>query len=204
MKITSPLLRRFCVAQQGVALIEFALVLPIIILFFLAGSELAHYIYTNQKAQNAAYNVLNLVNQQNHLSPSDLDQLTSIVPYVMDPIDITNRYGVFVTAIQKDSGVDTPYVMWNYRSGASAGASRFSSNGACRDRNNGISPSALPGFTFADGDQVIAVELYVPYEPLVDNAITRSLLSPENGNLYFFVTARPRKGSFQFCPSENV
>lgn len=183
---------------------EFALGMPIFILLFLGAVELSNYIYTNQKIKNGAYNVLNLINQQMNVSREQLNTISAIVPDVMRPLPMpADGYVVYVTAIQRDSNGDGAYIRWQNTFGnESAGPSRFSFSGEGLPGANPVTADQVRGFEFMEGDQLISVELYAVYTPFIDTAATRSLLGLEDGYIYFFASARPRKGAFQFAPDE--
>lgn len=190
--------------QHGVAMLEFAFALPVFIFLTLATIEISNYIYANQKAQNAAYNVLNLVNLQYNLTNGQLDRIAAVVPGVVTPLPMAEgQYTVYLTAMQKDTEDDPAYIRWQHVYGPlENGASRFEFTKGAAKADNPVPPEAVKGYQFTDGDQLIAVELYMFYEPLVKSDIIGSLFDMRDDHMYFFATARPRKGAFQFDPDE--
>ncbi len=197
---TLGLLRR---CDRGVAFIEFALAAPFLILLILGAIEISNYIYATQKVQNASYNVLNLINLQNNLTSGQLDRIAEIVPGVVEPLPLdATRYAVYVTAMQKDAGAD-PYIRWQHPYGnLSAGPSRFEFDEGGGRLGNPVSSETLKGYPFSDGDQLIAVEVYMLYEPLLRSNAIGGLFGMRGDYMYFFAAARPRKGAFQFEPDE--
>lgn len=189
--------------QEGVAFIEFAFAFPVLMLLILGAIEISNYVYANQKVQNASYNVLNLINLQYNLSNSQLDSIAKIVPEVVMPLPLDEtRYLVYVTAIQKDPET-APYIRWQHIYGnEAAGTSRFGYNEGGSIQGNTVSEESLKGFPFSDGDQLIAVEIYMFYEPLLRSDMIGGMFGMRDDYMYFFASARPRKGAFQFNPDE--
>lgn len=189
--------------EQGVALIEFAFAMPVLVFLTFAAIEVSNYIYANQKVQNAAYNLLNLVDLQYNLTDGQLDRIAQIVPGVVEPLPLLEgQYLVYVTSLQKDPGLPA-YIRWQHVHGPTdIGASRFDFDDAATSTDNLVQAEAVKGYDFVDGDQLIAVEVYMYYAPLLKSDIVGGLFDKRGDYMYFFATARPRKGAFQLDPDE--
>jgi len=204
MKHSKPCPHRLLRDVRAFSMVEFAIALPIFIIILLGTVEISNYVYSNQKLQNASYNLLNLINVQENISSEQLDSIARIVPEVVYPIETTAAdYTVYITALQRDVGGVDPYVRWQHVFGAEAnGDSKFEYDASKTKEENPVSGDALRGFTFAEGDQLIAVELFMRYTPLMGGQLIDDLFGVKNHFMYFFSSSRPRKGSFQFNPGE--
>lgn len=200
-------LRRLRRDRGGVAAIEFALIAPLLIAIFLGLIEASNYVYGNQKAESAAANVLNIINQQSQPSLDDLQRIASIVPEVALPVKIGGAdYRVIYTAIQREkpgrvTDVFTdPYVLWQESYGnAGLGNSALSYVPRGSKEQNKLKPGDLQGLTFTAGDQVIAVEIYMRYQPTIQTGFTPNY----DKAMYYMNFSRPRKGSFSISPREK-
>lgn len=200
--------KAFSKDNRGVSAMELALFLPALFLIMFGTVEGSSYIYANQKVESAAANVLNLVNQQNNPSLSDLKTIAKIVNTVVgDEVAAGAQSQVIITAMQRDRAssdpekITDPYVFWQYKFGSTGlGASQFKYNGPGDKKKNKLPPGAINGFEFMEGDQIVAVEVYFTYA-----AKTTTPFSPKyERNMYYMNFARPRKQSFQMRPDEKI
>lgn len=202
------LLKAFGKDHRGVSAMELALCLPALFIIMFGTVEGATYIYANQKVESAAANVLNLINQQNNPSLSDLRTIAKIVNTVVgDEVAQGAQSQVVITAMQRDRAssdpdkIADPYVFWQYKFGSAAlGASQFKYNGPGDNKKNKLPAGAINGFEFMEGDQIVAVEVFITY-----TAKTTTPFSPKyERNMYYMNFARPRKQSFQMRPDEKI
>lgn len=208
MKRSDPCaLRRFGRERSGLAAIEFALFAPLLVLIFIGLIEASNYVYSNQKVESAAANVLNITNQQAQLSLEDLRRIAEIVPEVAVPnIVRPSDYRVIFTAVQRDKpsaageSQPLPYVLWQESFGnRSLGESalRYQTGGG--KQQNALRPGDLRDLSFTPGDQVIAVEVYMRYAPTIETGF-----SPHyDRSMYYLNFSRPRKGAFSVSPRDK-
>jgi Flp pilus assembly protein TadG len=184
---------RFHRNERGIALIEFALILPILVLIFYGTIELTRYIQMIQKMDNATSTLTDLVNRNLNLTNQSLANIADTAPAMLQPFDSAG-VGVIVTAIQRDAGRANATTKWqrSYPDGFK-GPSRIS---AGEDQQ-----PTLPQLELEPRDQVITVELFLEYRPILNSAVTRSVLGLENNNVYRMNVARPRYGAFEFDPA---
>jgi len=182
---------RFHRNERGIALIEFALILPILVLIFYGTIELTRYIQMIQKMDNATSALTDLVNRNLNLTDESLENIADTAPAMLQPFDSAG-VGVIVTAIQRDAGSSLATTRWQRIYGP-AGPSRIS---AGEDQQ-----PTLPQLALEERDKVITVELFLEYRPIMNSAVTRSVLGIENNNVYRMNVARPRYGAFEFDPA---
>ncbi len=197
--------------QEGVAAIEFAFMAPLLILLCLGSIEVSNYVYMKKKTENAAYNVLNILTQLQNISINQLTSVVGIVPHVMLPFPTSNSdYYLVITSIQRDidskdsTGQQKPYVHWQHVFGNSGlGTSRFTYRRSGSSADNMIKDASLGNFQFVAGDQVLTIESYFTYRPLIGDA-AKTLLGSVGSTFSNIITARPRKGAFQFKPEDAI
>ena len=150
--------RRFRRDRKGVAAVEFALIVPLLLAMYLGTMEVSNGVSLNKRVARMASAVADLVAQQEDVSKTDLEEIMKIgeailYPYTADKPKIT------ITAID----VDATYPQWgkvawsrqqkkdgNYVAGAAKGA----------DIN-------VPNRLRIDGTFVILVRAEVKYIPVV-------------------------------------
>lgn len=190
-------------SKDGVAAMEFVLIAPVMIAFFVGLIEVSTYMYAKQKLDSAAHNVLNLITAYENLSNDQLKTITDIFPSVTEPLSVGENYSVIISAVQQDVDVgedvlEKPYALWQVSHGNSGlGGSVIDYKPRATNEENQIDPKTLGDFDFVPGDQIIVVEAHIKYSPVLFK--NGSYVSDK---LYQRISGRPRKGSYQFKPSE--
>lgn len=183
----------FLRAQEGLAFIEFAFLLPILVLLFYGIIEVTRFIQMHQKLDNAGHQLVDLLNQNLNLSISSINDLISTVPSMVAPFD-SEGVGVIISSIEVPESQTEPVTLWQVISGPIRGGSKVSA-GKCEE-------TTLPQIHLVERDQVLVVEMYLNYKPLVDNALVRGVLGLKEEGVYKINIARPRYGAFRFDPYE--
>jgi hypothetical protein len=105
--------------------------------------------------------------------------------------------------MQRDLDIGFGYVRWQKTFGGISDGSAFRYLPSGSREANQVQPAELNGFVFAPGDQVIVVEVYFDYTPILFNLgnIIQYDLGLENARLYYqSPPTRPRVGSFHLDP----
>ena len=179
--------------KAGVALLEFALVLPFFLVLVFAVIELTRYIQAQQKATLTAYNMADLLTQNLSLTERDVDTLLSAGETLMRPFPATELQ-ITATSILQEAG-DQPRIVWQ--------------RGWPSDirSNIGVNPGtivSLPNFVFLDRDQVVAVEVFYTHRSLFGFSYGDFLfpsggaddsIAPDSLEFYKYAFTRPRYGS---------
>jgi Flp pilus assembly protein TadG len=157
-------------AEDGLALIEFALVLPIMIVMFVGMVEFGEAFSINRKVENVASTVADLVSQQAAVSDADLADIVRVgnqlmLPYRSAPLRVR------IISVVADATNQAKTVAWSYGPGAPASGSAY---------------TALPrsGLTEANSS-LIVVESEYDFSPTLRNFLGNFEI---NGAAYF----RPR------------
>ncbi|MEM7214047.1 MAG: TadE/TadG family type IV pilus assembly protein [Pseudomonadota bacterium] len=172
--------------KKGVAAVEFALIVPILLLLFIGTLEISLAVAVDRKVSRISSSVADLITQGDSYNKAGLDQLTDIATRIMLPYgDVVQ---ISVVAINIDSN-GIPRVAWSY------------------GRNGGAKPA--PGTLFPVPTNIANPDTFlISSEVTTNHAPAFSFLTFDGSNLKFDDTAiplgeqmflRPRKGDDIDC-----
>lgn len=144
---------------RGVAATEFALMLPILVLFSAGTLEYSRLIMLTMKLQNGSFILADLTARDKTLSAGQLDNIFLALDNVIQPFPFDTDGKAIVTSVGYDSVGKKPVVNWQ-RSGAGAltAASQVGETGKV---------ATLPAdLAIASGETIIAAEVYYSFQPL--------------------------------------
>jgi len=176
--------------ESGVALIEFALVLPILILMLVGMLELTYYSLINQKLDKIANSMADFVTQGSTVSVTDLNTFGQAVPQIMRPYTFT---GTIVFSSVANFAVptapclitNTSCISWQ-RAILGGSSSQIGSVGG---------GATLPaGYTVSSGQNVIVAEAYLQYTPIL-SASSNFIAAFTPQTLYKIAIYKPRQGT---------
>jgi len=179
-------LRRIRRDTRGVAAIEFALMLPMLIALLIGCLEVTFKIWSTQKAEKLAVTLSDIIAQSTAVLNDDLVALTDAVDKIMDPFPFGADEGrIIISSIYVEQDETIAKVNWQCffpPDGTFNAASEFGILDANAD---------LPtGFTLAPRDNVIVAEVFYQYHPiapglLFDESVVyrRALFKPRLGTL---------------------
>ncbi|MCH2546671.1 MAG: pilus assembly protein [Alphaproteobacteria bacterium] len=152
--------RRIGRNQEGLAYLEFALVMPLLMLLFLGGLELSRYIQVSQKVDRVTHTIVDLVAQAPTISESELAQIMQAVQHVMDPYEFSDGGKIIISCVgYNDQG--NLVVKWQY-----AGGGELERGSRIGDVNN--APVLPEGFLVEARDNVIIAEAFFSFEPMIN------------------------------------
>lgn len=164
--------RRFRRDRRGVAAIEFALVVPLMLIMYLGTIEMSAAVSINRKVSRIAATVSDLVTQQTEVSKADLEGIMEIgeallFPYTSDKPVIT------ITAIN----VNTSYpqggkVAWARR----VNKGTFDNGGVSKNSN-----TFVPTDLRIDGTFIVRVDASLDYVPIVHWLVGDTVGTKKNG-----------------------
>ncbi|MBX6322634.1 MAG: pilus assembly protein [Rhodospirillaceae bacterium] len=186
-------LRRFAADRRGIAIVEFAALLPVLVVAFFGCFEAARYILTNLKIDRVAGETADLVSQLDSVSTAELTDLFYAGEDIMTPFDGTQNGrlddGIIIVSDVYCQPNANP--SWKCPTNAPAKVSWQRNDGgglAATSKIGSVGGDAtLPtGLTLGQGEDVIVVEAYYRYTP--------SLASWMFGTTTFYKVAyyRPR------------
>jgi hypothetical protein len=174
-------LTRFMKRQEGVAYLEFAIALPLLIALFMGAVEVTRYIIVVQKVEKATTTLSDVVSQSQSITTAQLNQLVEAAKEVMRPYSFNTNGYVIITSVTRTAPA-APRVNWQYVGGGSwTHASLVGSPG---------STALWVPFAMDDKENIIIAEVFYNFQPIVNNPHVMT-----NHTIYKVATFRPRLGA---------
>ena len=179
-------LRRLRQDNRGVAAIEFALLLPMLLALLIGCLEVTFKIWSTQKAEKLAVTLSDVIAQAKAVTNSDLVSLVGATDKIMDPFPFGDEQSkIIISSVYVAQGEEDAEVNWQCFFPSSGGLTAASKLGVKDAVAN------LPdGFTLVEKDNVIVTEIFYKYTPiapglLFDESIIyrRALFKPRLGTL---------------------
>ena len=104
--------------ERGVTLVEFALVLPVMIVIFIGLVEFSEAFTVARKLSGAAGTVSDLVAQESSVTNASLNDIEQVAGELMQPYSDTPLNVVIVSVVADENNATT--VAWSYPAGAYA------------------------------------------------------------------------------------
>lgn len=217
-------LSRLIRSQQGLALMEFVLVSPFILLVLFGGVELTRFMLVVQKLDKAAYALADLTAQYNpstaerragEISAAEMN--ATVFPQMqalLDPYDASTNGSAIISSIRRER--TTTLIKWQiatpggYTDGETissvSGLSPSAVNGAgagLRDRPATFSGEAATDIAGMLGyENMIVSEVFFRYRPILSEVLTRLYFPFTLGEttLVRRIYTRPRNGNLICLP----
>ncbi len=216
-------IKSFLTNQKGLALVEFALFAPLLLVLFYGVVELTRYAIILQKVERTAYSVSNMVGQYlpaknpavdpvNEISVDNLNNnVFAQISKMMDPYNANGDMRAIVTSVVSEGGFP-PVIQWQIAGGGTL------ENGDTVSIANGLAPSAIDASVkgtnavfngetrgylanMQGGENLIAIEVFYDYRPLVSDILTRfGANSLARQTLISRVYTMPRYGNLLTLP----
>jgi hypothetical protein len=155
--------RAFLRCSSGVAFIEFAVAVPLLILLFFGGIEITRYILIAQKMDRATSTIGEVVTS-NHLmgalSGQYIPHLLNAIPIIMYPYTNSTNYVEYISNISYPVSA-SPIMNWQCKGGVLSQLSKIGLPGGVPNL------SGIPGgFSINPGEEFIITETYYQYAPI--------------------------------------
>ncbi len=147
-------LAAFWRARAGVAAVEFALILPMMILLLFGSVEIINLVQANRRVANVGVSLADVISRDTEITNAEMTGIWSAVEPLMFPDDV-DGLSVRVTSISIQSS-STARVVWSDRIGTVY--STLAPNS---------SVSGMPSGMMAAGTSVIRVETTYDYRPIL-------------------------------------
>jgi Flp pilus assembly protein TadG len=118
MRKAKRLYRRFIVSSRGVAAIEFAMILPVLMVLFLGSFDGGRAIAIYMKVRSATYSLDAITNQYTTMQSADMSTIMNAITQMMAPYDYTPAK-ITITQI-KISAAKAATVSWSVSQGGTA------------------------------------------------------------------------------------
>lgn len=151
--------------QRGVAIIEFALSLPVLMVLILVGLELTNFVLANHRVrQIAAMTADNASRLRSQMSEAFVNQLFVGVQKAGAGIQFENRGRVILSSVQNNAAANGQWIRWQRCFGQLNRAPKYGIQG------KGQSDSSLPtinGLVAQPGSAIMYAEVEYQYRPLI-------------------------------------
>lgn len=150
---------RFWRDRRGVSALEFALIVPLLVLFSAATLDASRLIMLTHKLQNAAFTLADLSARIDDRKTNQLGHVLLAVDQVMKPFAFAARGRAIVTGVESKTADNTPTVAWQCR-----GAGGYDATSAIGQPSKA---ALLPaGLDMRKGESVISAEVFFDFRPL--------------------------------------
>ncbi len=147
--------RLFRRSRRGVASIEFALVVPVMLFVFLGSIELGDALLLDRKLSRSAHIGGDLVAQLSAITDPELDDVFSAMEQIIAPFPNNTR--LVISSVVTDPGSTTPQLDWSVSRGGGAAAS--------------ASDTGIPSGLLEEDQSVIAVQIEYNFSPVYSDLI---------------------------------
>lgn len=172
-------LRRDC---AGVTAMEFAFILPVLMMLVFATSEFGRLILVTQKLQNGTFIVADLASRDETLSEVQLDNMFLALDNLIQPFEFGASGTAIVSSVTADLDGD-PMINWQRRGAGTL--DQASTIGSAGDE------AALPdALVLAAGETIIVAEVHYQYSPMFE-------ITGEGAMLSKYAYVRPRLGTLE-------
>lgn len=173
-------LRHLLTSTCGAAALEFALVLPILVVTVLGTVEVGRFVQLYMKVQNVSGNVGDIMSRPEQVSASDLSALFSAAPVMMTPFEAGPKLRLIVSGVVVPAPDDPPQVAWQSAGGGLAAASAVG--------RVGETANVPDGLVTIGGEALIVTETIYAYDPWLLGLVPQQTVREVS---YF----RPRRGT---------
>ena len=147
--------------RSGQALIEAALVFPILVGLFLGVSEFSEAFTVNRRIEAAANASADLVARTQAVTDADLVGIKSMIDEMIKPY-ATAKLGLIITSVATDPG-NSPSVQWSFATGAGSSAHAVGS------------PIALPAGVTEPSSSIIVSEIRYEFRSTLASMIVGTI-----------------------------
>lgn len=172
--------------DKGVAAVEFALLLPFMLIMFVGLFDVSNYIFCVNKMNRTVQNLNNIVTRGDVTKPQ-LDSLLQAATLIAQPFNFPQSGNAIVTSVSHPDPDPTKpsQVMWRNSYPGGTGGSR-------------ISAGSLPGgLTLNPNETVIFTEVFFNFQPLFP---TWNLIPGASTSIYAVAAGVPRQGTMATLP----
>lgn len=185
--------------ERGTAGLEFAIVLPLLLIIFLGIVEFSRFAIIHQKVEKLVHSMADFTTQGTTVSTQDLATFSSVANQIMNPFPFSGT--IIFSSVVNDpaspapcSGRNNPCISWM---GACLG------NAASAMGVSGTSPpNNFPLVGMSTGQNVIVAEVSYNFQPLL--SYTGSVInSLQAQTIYRIAVYKPRQGSLSTITSNG-
>jgi hypothetical protein len=175
-------LRRFWRDDRGLAVMEFAFALPVLVVILLGCFDAARFVLINQKMARVAAQSADLVAQLDVVTEAEMDDLFVAAESTAEPFLLDTEGKVIVSSVFRpySPAEAVPTITWQRETDGSLIATSHLGPEGQND------PELPEGFTLRNGENTIVAEVFFQYEPVFFDAVFEARV------LYHTAFNRPR------------
>lgn len=179
-----PTIKTYLTAASGVAAVEFAFILPVMLILYFGLMDLTTLVVDNSKVTTVASAVADLTAQnRNTVLKSQVTDYMRVSDLVLRP---TPPNGVTVRVIGYRASGGTPTLVWQTSNGAGPGCGALPSTDGYLD-------------LMTAGNDLVVAQACMTYAPYVANFLGKSILGSDTFNVRQAVVVRPRAAPTLKC-----
>lgn len=170
------------------AMVEFALMLPVLFTLFYGGIEITRYILITQKVEKMAHAAADVTAQMRLATNTGMGQLMTATAHILQPFEVGANSRIVVSSLYRGVGQPVARVNWKYYGGGTLGETG-------RIGNVGDIPTMPTAFTFNERENLISAEVFYQFNPLITTEFFGTT------TIYRAAFYRPRLGLLTTAPS---
>ena len=164
------MIRKIIKDKSGVAMIEFALMLPIFVLAVMGGMELAWEAVVRQKLQSiAASSADNAARVRNVIDESDISEIMVAARLNGTDIDLEQNGRLIISSIQRNASNTGNWIRWQRCFGTRTARSNYGIEGTGQT-NSSLARIGTSTIQPPTGNAIIIAEIEYRHEPLISNS----------------------------------
>lgn len=177
----SRLVRRFAVERRGVSAVEFALILPLMLVIYAGCGEVTTALIVDRKVSRAASTISDLVAQQTSVSAATMTNIFDATTAILEPYDVSAAKVVLVVIDVTSSGQK---VAWSKARGDTAATANVAPPAGL----------AVPASIATVGDEIVVGRVTYAYTSPFAN-VMKSITGGTVYNLKHVFYLKPRQGT---------
>ncbi len=151
--------KRFGKDKRGIAALEFALLLPTVVLMFFSVVELSDSLTANRKVSMAASTLADLASREYTITYADAQGMFTAVNNILSPYGINNASFTLMSVVPDPTNNNEPIIDWSLNQNMTEVYSQGTPYTNLPDANSTHSGVSL----LADGQSLIIVEVSYPF-----------------------------------------
>lgn len=173
MRGLKPFFRALCSARGGMALVEFAISLPVLLTLGLVGLETANFAMAHLRVSNiAVLTADNAARYRDSISEGQVIELFHGAKMTGDGISFAPNGRIILSSIEPNSAGTGQWIRWQRCDGAKGVTSLYGEEGKGKS-NASLKEVGPPGnrIEAQPGTAVMMVEVVYEYQPIVPNSL---------------------------------
>lgn len=196
-KVMKNLIKKFINLKDGVAAVEFALIVPVMLTMYVGVVEAGNFLSVNRKVTTAAATMADLVARAAHIDDDEIELMFEAVEVIMRPTDITDMDIVVTAVLAEDDGSGNLRYRVKWSNSANG-------NAPARAEDSFLTIPTTAQDPVLEGDYLVVSELSYIYEPIISGAPGFGPMFQGGIELANVFYDSPREDTFWRCATYNV